>query len=100
LREAYSEFERRNAHLIVVSSTDLEMTSYVAEVLHAPYPILSDAQWEVFHRYGMGSGLGVPLPGCFVIDAEGIIRYSWAAPFSVVFTPPPAELLLKEIDSL
>lgn len=86
--------------MIVVSSTDLEMTSYVAEVLHAPFPILSDAGWEVFYRYGMGSGFGVPLPGCFVIDAAGVIRYSWAAPFSPVFRPPAPELLLRELDSL
>jgi peroxiredoxin len=76
------------------------MTSYVAEVLHAPYPILSDASWEVFHRYGMGSGMGIPLPGSFVLDAEGVIRYAWAAPFSVTFTPPAAELLLRVVDSL
>jgi peroxiredoxin len=100
LREAHGEFERRGAHLLVVSSTDLEMTSYVAEVLHAPYPILSDASWEVFHRYGMGSGFGVPLPGSFVIDAGGTIRYSWAAPFSVTFTPPSAEILLRVVDDL
>jgi Peroxiredoxin len=69
------------------------MTSYVAEVLRAPYPILSDPEWEVFYRYGMGSAMGVPLPGVFVIDANGIIRWNWAAPLSVVFTPPrPAEL--------
>gem|GEM_PF-943165 len=64
-----------------------------AEVLRAPYPILSDPEWGVFYRYGMGSAMGVPLPGVFVIDADGIIRWSWAAPLSVVFTPPrPAEL--------
>jgi peroxiredoxin len=93
LREHYELFVQRNAHLLVVSSTDLEMTSYVAEVLRAPYPILSDPEWEVFYRYGMGSAMGVPLPGAFVIDASGIIRWNWAAPLSVVFTPPrPAEL--------
>ncbi len=84
---------QRNAHLLVVSSTDLDMTSYVAEVLRAPYPILSDPEWGVFYRYGVGSLMGVPLPGTFVIDAQGIIRWSWVAPLAVVFTPPnPAEL--------
>jgi peroxiredoxin len=83
-----------------VSSTDLEMTSYVAEALRAPYPILSDGSWEVFHSYGMGSAMGVPLPGSFVIDAGGTIRYSWAAPLSVAFTPPAAEILLRVIDGL
>lgn len=86
--------------LLVVSSTDLDMTSYVAETLRAPFPVLSDAEWAVFYRYGMGSGFGVPLPGSFVIDEEGIIRWSWVAPFSVVFTPPSPEELLAQASAL
>lgn len=84
----------------MVSSTELEMTSFVAEVLKAPYPVLSDATWSVFYAYGMGSFMGVPLPGSFVIDAAGIIRYSWSAPLSPIFSPPAAELLLDAVDKL
>ena len=83
-----------------MSSTDLEMTSYVAEVLRAPFPILSDPEWAVFYRYGMGSAFGVPLPGVFVIDAAGAVRWSWAAPLAPVFTPPGATLLAEVLDSL
>ncbi len=93
-------FVQRNVHLLVVSSTDLEMTSYVAEVLRAPYPILSDPEWSVFYRYGVGSAMGVPLPGTFVIDAQGIIRWSWVAPLSVVFSPPRPAELATVLDSL
>lgn len=100
MREAHSEFERRGAHLLAVSSTDLEMTSFVAETLRAPYPVLSDNTWAVFHRYGVGSAMGVPLPGCFVIDSAGIIRWSWVAPLSVVFTPPSPAELLAVVDAL
>jgi peroxiredoxin len=100
LRESYSQFEQRNVHLLVVSSTDLEMTSFVAETLRAPFPVLADPEWESFYNYGMGSGFGVPLPGCFVIDAAGVIRWGWAAPFSVSFTPPSPERLLKALDDL
>ncbi len=100
MREAYDQFEARDAHLLVVSSTDLDMTSFVAETLRAPYPVLSDGEWEVFHRYGMGSVMGVPLPGTFVIDRSGIIRWAWAAPFSVAFTPPAPENLLALLDAL
>jgi peroxiredoxin len=91
---------RRGAELLVVSSTELEMTSFVAEVLRAPYPILSDGQWEVFRRYGVGSAMGVPLPAALVIDAAGLVRWSWAAPLAVVFTPPAPEALLAELDRL
>jgi peroxiredoxin len=100
LREAYSEFAGRDAHLLAVSSTDLEMTSFVAETLRAPYPVLSDPSWSVFQRYGMGSAMGVPLPGSFVIDAAGIIRWSWVAPLSVVFTPPDPRTLLQVLDDI
>ncbi len=100
MREAYGEFEQRGAHLLVVSSTDLEMTSFVAETLRAPYPVLSDPEWGVFHRYGTGSAMGVPLPASFVIDAAGVIRWSWVAPLSVVFTPPGPEVLLQVLDEL
>jgi peroxiredoxin len=100
LRESYSQFEQRGAHLLVVSSTELEMTSFVAETLRAPFPVLSDGSWSVFYRYGMGSAMGVPLPGTFVIDADGVIRWSWVAPLSVVFTPPPPDTLLEALDAL
>ncbi len=100
MREAHNEFVKRDTTLLTVSSTDLELTSFVAEALQAPYPILSDADWSVFYRYGMGSIMGVPLPGVFVIDAAGIIRYAWVAPLAPVFTPPPAEVLWAEIDRL
>ena len=100
MREAYTLFEERGARLLVVSSTDLEMTSFVAEVLRAPYPVLSDPDWSVFHKYGTGSAMGVPLPGSFVIDAAGLIRWSWVAPLSVAFTPPGPEVLLEAVDSL
>lgn len=100
MREAYTEFERRGAHLLAVSSTDLEMTSFVAETLRAPYPVLSDPAWSVFYRYGMGSAMGVPLPGSFVIDAAGVVRWSWAAPLSAVFTPPGPATLLEILDRI
>lgn len=76
------------------------MTSYVAEVLRAPYPILSSGDWSAFKQYGMGSAMGVPLPGVFIVDRDGIIRWNWAAPLAVVFTPPPAERLFELIDTL
>jgi peroxiredoxin len=100
LREANHEFETRQVPLLVVSSTELEMTSFVAETLRAPFPVLSDPEWSVFYRYGMGSAMGVPLPGSFVLDAVGIIRWSWVAPLSAVFTPPRPEELLAVVDEL
>lgn len=100
MRENHHLFEARGARLLVVSSTDLEMTSFVAEVLRAPYPVLSDATWSVFRRYGMGSAMGVPLPGSFVLDAAGVIRWAWAAPLAPVFTPPDPATLLAAVDAL
>lgn len=100
LRDTYEEFLARGARVLVVSTTDLEMTSYVAEMLRAPYPILSNPDWSVFADYGMGSGFGIPLPGTFLIDPDGIIRWSWVAPFSPFFTPPSPATLLDLLDQM
>jgi peroxiredoxin len=100
LRETYHAFQQRGAAVLVVSSTDVEMTSYVAEVLRAPYPILSDASWSVFQRYGVGSLMGVPLPGVFLIDSAGILRWQWVAPLALVFEPPAPQTLLEVLDSM
>ena len=99
MRDKFDQFARRNVELLVISSTDLAMTSFVAEVLHAPYKILSDPDWAVFERYGMGAILGVPLPGVFILDEQGIIRYSWAAPASPVFRPPDTAAIMRELDA-
>ena len=95
MREDYQGFVERDVALLVVSSTDLEMTSFIAETLRAPYPVLGDPQWRVFYQYGVGSVFGVPLPATLILDADGIIRWSWYAPFAPVFTPPsPRELFV------
>ena len=46
------------------------------------------------------TAMGVPLPGSFIIDAEGRIRWNWVAPLAVVFTPPRPEELLSLLDTL
>jgi peroxiredoxin len=98
LREAYPQFTARNVALLSVSSTDLEMTSFIAETLRAPYPLLADPQWRVFYQYGVGSVFGVPLPAVLLINAAGVIRRSWYAPLSPVFTPPGPATLLGWLD--
>jgi peroxiredoxin len=100
LRERYHEFEQRNTAVVAVSSTDLEMTSYVAERLRAPFVVVSDAEWSVFYEYGVGSLLGVPMPGVFILDAQGIVRWRWVAPLTTVYDPPPLEDLLEVLDRL
>lgn len=100
MRDNYEAIVSRNAELLIVSSTDLEMTSYVAEVLHAPYRILSDPRWSVFERYGLGALLGVPLPGLFILDEQGIVRYTWAAPISPTFRPPTAAQIIEQLEAL
>ncbi len=98
MRETYAQFTARNVALLSVSSTDLEMTSFIAETLRAPYPLLADPQWRVFYQYGVGSAFGVPLPAVLLIDRDGIICRSWYAPLSPVFTPPGPATILSWID--
>lgn len=97
MRDKFDQFAHHKAELLVISSTDLDMTSFVAEALRAPYKILSDPEWTVFERYGMGAVLGVPLPGVFILDEQGTVRYRWAAPASPSFRPPDTAAIIREL---
>lgn len=56
---------------MVVSTTGVEASKYIAEELKLAYPFLSDPDWTVFKGYGTGAALGVPLPAQFLIDGTG-----------------------------
>lgn len=56
---------------MVVSTTGVEASKYIAEELKLPFPFLSDPDWTVFKGYGTGAALGVPLPAQFLIDGKG-----------------------------
>jgi peroxiredoxin len=75
LKARYAEIQALGAELLMVTSTDPVQSAEIAQDLQLPYPLLFDPSCEVFQVYGVGQALGAPLPGQFVLDQDGKLRY-------------------------
>ncbi len=75
LNENYEKFRDRGVEVLMVTSTDERQTQIVISDLGIKMPLLSDPSCRVFRTYEVGQALGAPLPGQFVLDVEGKLRY-------------------------
>jgi peroxiredoxin len=79
LRDRYSEFEERGAQLLAIAPDTLENARRYFQTNEIPFPCLPDPDREVFRQYDVKSAM-ISLgqrPGLFVIDKEGIVRYTY-----------------------
>jgi peroxiredoxin len=72
LKTRYGEIQALGAELLMITSTDLQL----------PYPLLMDPDCRTFRLYGVGQALGAPLPGQFVLDREGKLRFKHVFSFA------------------
>lgn len=98
LNEAYGQFREMGAELLMVTSTDREQSQVVVQDLGLELPLLSDDSCDIFRRYYTGQALGAPLPGEFVMDAQGRLRYRHL--FSFLEHNAPPQVLLEVLDRL
>ncbi|PSO48863.1 MAG: alkyl hydroperoxide reductase [Cyanobacteria bacterium SW_9_44_58] len=75
LNKRYEEFRQRNIEVLMITSTDVSQSQQVVKDLGIQFPLLSNPTCSVFRKYGVGQALGAPLPGQFVLDEEGVLRY-------------------------
>lgn len=75
LNEAYEQFQRRGAEVLLISSTDLAQSQAVRQDLGLKMPLLSDPSCRSFRLYQTGQALGAPLSAQFLLDATGRIRF-------------------------
>jgi len=82
LRDAHRQFSEAGVKLYAISYDDVEALKDFSETYGVQYPMLSDAKSEVIRRYGMLNtevppgdvpAYGVPFPGTFVTDEEGVV---------------------------
>ncbi len=83
LQRHIAEFEKRNCKVLAVSVDPPELSrERVARPLHLSYAILSDVRREVIEKYRIvhrGAGAGgsdVARPAEFLIDPQGVIRWT------------------------
>jgi peroxiredoxin len=98
--EILSEFHRHNATLLGLSVDGVWCHAAFAQDRHLHFPLLADFEpkGEVARQYGVyREKEGVTERALFVIDADGIIRWSYVSPVAV---NPGADGILSALESL
>jgi peroxiredoxin len=98
--EVLSEFERHNAQLLALSVDGVWCHTAYAQNRRLHFPLLADFEpkGKVAQEYGVYRyGDGVTERALFVIDGDGIIRWSYVSPLGV---NPGAEGILNALESL
>jgi peroxiredoxin len=98
--ELQPEFERYNARTLGISVDGIWCHRAYAEARHIRFPLLSDFEpkGEVSRAYNAyRKGEGFSERALFVIDADGIVRWSYVSPVDV---NPGAEGVLAALEGL
>ena len=98
--EIGEDFETYGAQVLGVSVDGVWCHKAYAEALRIKFPLLSDFEpkGEVSRRYGAyDAEQGVAQRALFVIDANGVIRWSYLSPAAV---NPGADGILRALDEL
>jgi alkyl hydroperoxide reductase subunit AhpC len=98
--EDLSEFERRNAQVLGISTDQVFSNEAWAKSLGGlSFPLLSD-NWPYGHvaaQYGVLRGSGTCERAIFVIDKEGIVRY---VDIHDIGEQPPTDKIIRALDAL
>ena len=98
--EDLSEFERRNAQVLGISTDQVFSNEAWAKSMGSlSYPLLSD-NWPygyVATQYGVLRGSGTTERAIFVVDRQGIIRY---IDIHDIAQQPPTDKIMEALDKL
>lgn len=124
MRRDYEEFRRRGAEIVVITQGDERQAESFRRERDLPFPCLADPERRAFVAFGLGHGsltqllgprvwgraiqalrkgygAGKPvgdtrqLPGVFIIDRSGIIRFAYRSRDAA--DNPPNDLLLDSL---
>ena len=101
LQADLKKFEDAGAQVIAISYDKVEVLSKFADERKVTFPLLSDPDSHVIKAFGIlnkdakGKSEGVPNPGIFILDKEGVIRAKLFKPG--VFVRPSNDELLKAL---
>jgi len=98
--EVLPEFQRYNAQLLGISVDGVWSHDAFAQSRHLHFPLLSDFEPKgaVARQYGVyDDKIGEAKRALFVIDGDGVIRWSYLSPVGV---NPGADGILKALDDL
>lgn len=71
-----NEFVNEGAQILVILGDSMENARAYSQQLKSPFPILSDPEREIYHRFELTRNfVGLQRTAAIVIDPAGIIRY-------------------------
>ena len=98
--EDYSEFERRNAQVLGISTDNVHSNEAWAKSMGGlSYPLLSDfwPHGKVAVDYGILRSGGIAERAIFVVDKVGVIRY---IDIHDIKEQPPVDKIMEALDRL
>ena len=94
LGRLYNDFKVANCEILLILGEPVEKAKRYAEILHLPFPVLSDPERRVYHRYGLEKAMiFIQRTASIVIDRGGVIRYLKSATNPMVWLQESQELL-------
>jgi peroxiredoxin len=99
-QEALDEFERLNAQVIAISVDNIWSVGAFAKAKGISFPLLADfhPRGAVAEKYGvMNNSVGVAERALFIVDPQGVIRYSYVSPMR---ENPGADRLLDALERM
>ena len=74
----YDKFKAAGAEILAISVDPPEKSREMAEKLKLNFTLLSDPEHKVIDRYGiLDPGGKISIASVFVVDKEGIVRWSY-----------------------
>ncbi|MBW4575499.1 MAG: peroxiredoxin family protein [Aphanothece sp. CMT-3BRIN-NPC111] len=98
MNENYERFTARGVEVLMITSTDTRQSQKVVKDLGLKMPLLSDPSCWTFQAYAVGQALGAPLPGQFVLDKQGRLRFKHL--FSFLSPNAEIETLMEVVEGL
>ena len=76
LGRMYKDFQNAGAEVLVILGDSIDRARQYGEILHTPFPILSDPDRAVYHRFGLEKTMIViQRTASVVVDPQGVVRY-------------------------
>ncbi|HEY6409847.1 MAG TPA: peroxiredoxin family protein [Ktedonobacteraceae bacterium] len=76
LKQMYSTLQSLSTAVLVIGGGSREKAEHLATKLQLPFPVLADADREVYHRYGLEKVMfSLQRSGIIVVDRQGHVSY-------------------------
>ncbi len=70
------EFVKAGAQILVILGDTLDLARRYAELLNLPFPVLSDPERALYHRFELQKNfIGLQRTASIIVDQDGVIRY-------------------------